>query len=63
MFLIDPSAPLYPKLIGKPVDTQGDFPISVTYSPQLNTGNSVECSFSRSPTDVAFFSLRRQRWS
>ena len=42
MFLIDPSAPLYPKLIGKPVDTQGDFPQSVTYSPQLNTGNSVE---------------------
>ena len=44
MFIIDPSAPLYPKLIGKPVDTQGDFPQSVTYSPQLNTGNSVECS-------------------
>lgn len=37
VFLINPSAPLYPKLIGKPVDTQGEFPQSVTYSPQLNT--------------------------
>lgn len=39
MFVIDPGASLYPKLIGKPVDTQGEFPLSVTYSAQLNTGD------------------------
>lgn len=38
MFVIHPWAPLYPKLVGKPVDTQGEFPQSVTYSAQLNTG-------------------------
>lgn len=37
MFVIHPLAPLYPKLVGKPVDTQGEFPQSVTYSAQLNT--------------------------
>lgn len=37
MFVIYPWAPLYPKLVGKPVDTQGEFPQSVTYSAQLNT--------------------------
>lgn len=35
-FTIDPKDPLYPRLVGQPVDTEGDFPTSVDYSPQLN---------------------------
>lgn len=42
MFSIDPQSPMEPKLVGSPVSTLGDFPISVDYSPQLHKGrNSV----------------------
>ena len=37
MFLISPRDPLHPKLVGEPVDTLGDFPMSVTYSARLKT--------------------------
>ncbi|KAK3642767.1 hypothetical protein LTR56_010591 [Elasticomyces elasticus] len=36
MFVIDPADASYPRLIGTPVDTLGEFPISVDYSPILN---------------------------
>ena len=35
MFTIDPKNPSKPKLVGSPVDTLGEFPISVDYSPKL----------------------------
>ncbi len=34
LFVIHPWDPLHPRLVGKPVDTQGEFPISVDYSPK-----------------------------
>ncbi|KAH8812779.1 hypothetical protein F5884DRAFT_856075 [Xylogone sp. PMI_703] len=36
-FLINPQDPQHPRLVGKPVNTLGDFPVSVDYSPKLNT--------------------------
>jgi hypothetical protein len=38
MFLIDPQDPLHPRLIGEPARSLGDIPVSVAYSPELNTG-------------------------
>jgi hypothetical protein len=38
MFKISPFDPLHPQLVGKPVDTLGEFPQSVTYSSKLKTG-------------------------
>ena len=35
MFLINPFDTLHPRLIGSPVDTMGEFPMSVTYSDRL----------------------------
>ncbi|KAF2723931.1 hypothetical protein K431DRAFT_263795 [Polychaeton citri CBS 116435] len=35
MFKIDHEDPVHPKMVGRPVDTQGEFPMSVTYSSQL----------------------------
>ena len=35
MFVIYPWDPLHPHLVGQPVDTQGEFPTSVDYSPKL----------------------------
>lgn len=47
-FRIDPVDVLHPKLVGTPVDTLGEFPISVTYSAALKQGtNSLTCSFFR----------------
>lgn len=37
MFTIFSSDPLHPKLVGKPVDTLGDFPMSITYSSAIKT--------------------------
>ena len=37
-FNIDEADPVHPQLIGQPTDTLGDFPVSVTYSDELNTG-------------------------
>lgn len=38
MFVIDPTNPEHPSLIGKPASTLGETPLSVAYSPLLNTG-------------------------
>jgi hypothetical protein len=35
MFAIDPWNPLHPRLIGSPVDTLGEFPVSVDYSAKI----------------------------
>ncbi|KAF2162730.1 hypothetical protein M409DRAFT_68993 [Zasmidium cellare ATCC 36951] len=35
LFFIDPQSPTKPKLVGSPINTLGNFPISVDYSPQL----------------------------
>ena len=37
MFLIDDNDPWHPTLVGKPADTLGDFPMSVSYSSQIKT--------------------------
>lgn len=37
MFSIPPNDPTRPTLVGKPADTQGDFPVSVAYSAALKT--------------------------
>ena len=38
MFVIDAANPEHPSLVGKPVPTLGETPISVAYSPRLKTG-------------------------
>lgn len=38
MFRIDPADPYHPMMVGGPIDTMGEFPNSVTYSPRLQTG-------------------------
>lgn len=38
-FLIDRDDPQSLHLVGRPADTLGDFPMSVDYSPTLNTGD------------------------
>ena len=40
MFKIPPSDPTHPRLIGKPVDTKGEFPTTVAYSDRLRLGMS-----------------------
>lgn len=37
MFKISPWDPLHPKLVGEPIDTMGEFPMSVAYSPHIKT--------------------------
>ncbi|KAL9055375.1 MAG: hypothetical protein Q9162_003572 [Coniocarpon cinnabarinum] len=37
MFKIDSSDPTHPQMMGQPIDSQGDFPVSVTYSDKLGT--------------------------
>ena len=36
MFMIEPNDPLRPMLVGKPVDTLGEFPVSLAYSSSLS---------------------------
>lgn len=49
MFAIDPESPRHLRLVGKPVDTLGEFPQSVAYSPRLQTGKSPTLLISRNP--------------
>ncbi|KAF1985600.1 hypothetical protein K402DRAFT_334137 [Aulographum hederae CBS 113979] len=37
MFKISPHDPTHPKLVGMPVDSMGDFPVSITYASALKT--------------------------
>lgn len=48
MFLIDPQSPTTPKLVGSPMSTLGDFPISVDYSPELHKGMTIAMSLQSS---------------
>ncbi|KAF5870635.1 putative 3-carboxymuconate cyclase protein [Botrytis fragariae] len=37
MFSIDSNDHLHPRMVGRPVDTMGEFPVAVAYSPKLKT--------------------------
>ncbi|TEY57669.1 hypothetical protein BOTCAL_0209g00080 [Botryotinia calthae] len=37
MFSIHPNDFLHPRMVGRPVDTMGEFPVAVAYSPKLKT--------------------------
>ena len=41
MFRINPEAPWELTMIAPPIDSQGDFPNSITYSEALNMGKSA----------------------
>ena len=41
MFRINPDAPWELTTIAPPIDSQGDFPNSITYSEALNMGKSI----------------------
>jgi hypothetical protein len=42
MFIIDRQDPLHPRLVGDPIPTLGQIPVSVTYSKELNTGKFMK---------------------
>ena len=63
MFNIHPWDPLHPQLVGRPVSTQGEFPISVDYSPKLHVACVLNGGAKAGVTcfDVSEFSGLRPR--
>ena len=49
MFKIHSGDATHPQLMGKPVDTMGEFPTGVTYSDRLHIGKSLILDHSLSP--------------